>query len=171
LWQVYIVMSEQEKALSEYQSFLALFKSVIIATVNPEGCPHSSYAPFVVDASKNFYILISDLAAHASHLKATGKASLLLIEDENNTQSIFSRRRLTFDCSATLIDRNTQEWNKIADNFQQRFGNIIETLRNLSDFNIFQLTPKEGNFVIGFGGAYKVSGEDLNTLIPARPRT
>lgn len=163
-------MSELETVIVEYQNFPAQFESAVVATANSEGIPHASYAPFVMDADKNFYIFVSELANHASNLKATGKTSFLLIEDEAKSKNIFGRKRLTFECSATQIERATQEWNRIADMLQERFGSIVETLRNLGDFQIFKITPQEGLFVIGFGGAYKISGDDLNNLIPVRPK-
>ena len=159
-------MSKLEKELSDYKGFPEFFQSVILATVSSEGTPYVSYAPFVMDAFKNFYIFVSDLATHTSHLKATGKTSVLFIEEETKSENIFGRKRLTFDCSATLIDRGSEEWSQIADRFQARFGNIIEVIRSMSDFHIFKLTPREGLFVNGFGKTYKVSGDDLNTLTP-----
>ena len=162
-------MSEEfEKIVADYQKFPTQFQSIMLATTSLEGNPHASYAPFVMDPQKNFYILISDLATHASNLKTTGKGSILLIEDETKSDNIFGRKRLNFECSITIIDRESQEWSGIADRFQERFGKIIEVLRNLKDFNIFKLTPNEGRFVTGFAKAYKISSEDLNNLVHIR---
>ena len=36
--------------------------------------------------------------------------------------------------------------------------------RALPDFRIFQLTPRDGRFVIGFGAAYQISGDNLSQL-------
>ena len=71
---------------------------------------------------------------------------------------------MTFDCEANLLDRDTEQWTEIVDRFQARFGEIIAMLRSLPDFRIFQLTPKSGRFVLGFGAAYAVEGEQLNQL-------
>ncbi|MEO1378228.1 MAG: HugZ family protein, partial [Cyanobacteria bacterium J06635_10] len=35
----------------------------------------------------------------------------------------------------------------------------------LADFRIFKLTPYNGRFVIGFGAAYHISGDNLDKLI------
>ena len=162
--------TEREEILTSYNNFPGLFQSLLLATVSPQGNPCASYAPFVMDVEKNFYIFVSDLSAHTGNLKTTRGASVLLIEDEAKSQNIFARQRLSFDCQATLIDNNSSQWGEIAKRFQERFGQIIEMLRNLSDFHIFQLTPKEGLFVSGFGAAYKVSGEQLNTLTAFRSK-
>jgi putative heme iron utilization protein len=158
-------MSQLEKAQAEYASFPQEFQSVIISTISQEGIPNSSYAPFVIDDARNIYIYISDLATHTQNIYANPCVSILFIEDEAKSNNIFARRRLTFDCTATLIERDTETWNKVVDQFQERFGEMIEVLKSLADFRIFQLTPSTGRFVLGFGNAYKISGDNLNQLI------
>jgi heme iron utilization protein len=158
-------MSQLEKIQSEYEKFPEEFQSVIISTVNPQGIPNSSYTPYVMDDVKNIYIYVSGLATHTKNLNANPHVSVLFIEDEAQTNQIFARRRLSFDCTATLIERETDKWNQIVEQFQGRFGQIIEVLRGLADFRIFQLTPSEGRFVIGFGAAYHISGDNLHQLV------
>ncbi|MBE9005632.1 pyridoxamine 5'-phosphate oxidase family protein [Fortiea sp. LEGE XX443] len=158
-------MSQLEKTQAEYESFPHEFQSVIISTITQEGIPNSSYAPFVIDEAKNIYIYISDLATHTQNLYANPHVSVLFIDDEAKSNNIFARRRLSFDCTATLIERDTETWNKIVEQFQERFGEMIEVLRGLADFRIFQLTPSSGRFVLGFGNAYKISGDNLNQLV------
>jgi hypothetical protein len=157
-------MSQFETALAAYQSFTDLFQSVIISTVSADNIPNASYAPFVLDESKNIYIYVSGLSTHTQNLYAVPKASVLFIEEESQTKQIFARRRLTFDCTATLVERDTELWNQIVDSFEARFGEIIQLLRDLPDFRIFKLTPSKGRFVIGFGAAYDVDPNDLSTL-------
>lgn len=158
-------MSQLEKAQAEYESFPQEFQSVIISTISQSGIPNSSYAPFVTDETKNIYIYISDLATHTQNIYANPCVSVLFIEDETKSNNIFARRRLSFDCTAKLIERDTDTWNQIVDQFQERFGEMIEIFKSLGDFRIFQLTPSAGRFVIGFGTAYKISGDNLNQLI------
>jgi putative heme iron utilization protein len=158
-------MNQLEKATVEYQKFTQEFQSIIISTVNEEGMPNGSYTPFIMDESKNIYIYVSGLSTHTQNLNANPRASVLLIEDEAQTPQIFARRRLNYDCTATLIERETDRWKDIVDKFEVRFGEIIEMLRGLADFRIFQLTPYSGRFVIGFGQAYHISGDNLDKLV------
>ena len=129
------------------------------------GLPQASYAPCVVDEERNIYVFVSGLSAHTQNLTATRKASVLFIEDEAKTQQIFARMRLSYDCTATLLERESEQWSAIAQQFEDRFGNIVEVMRGLADFRIFQLRPQSGNFVVGFGAAYKVDPDDLSKLI------
>lgn len=158
-------MSQLEKVQSEYEKFTEEFQSVIISTVSAQGIPNSSYAPYVMDDAKNIYIYVSGLASHTKNIYVNPHVSVLFIEDEAQTNQIFARRRLSFDCTATLIERETEKWNEIVEQFQERFGQIIEVLRGLGDFRIFRLTPSEGRFVIGFGAAYHISGDNLHQLV------
>ncbi|AKG23553.1 HugZ family pyridoxamine 5'-phosphate oxidase [Calothrix sp. 336/3] len=159
-------MSQIEKAQAEYTGFTDNFQSAVICTISKDGIPNASYAPVVIDDAKNVYIYVSGLANHTQNIQDNPHVSVLFIDDEATTPQIFARRRLTFDCLATLIERDTVPWVEIVDNFQLKFGEIIEMLRSLPDFRIFKLTPQSGRFVIGFGSIYDVTGDNLDKLQP-----
>ena len=159
------MMTQLEKAQAEYEKFPEEFTSIITSTVNKQGIPNASYAPFVMDDEKNIYIYVSGLATHTQNIQENPHVSVLFIDDEAKTKQIFARRRLNFDCTATLIERETEKWLQIVDKFAIRFGEFIATLRSLPDFRIFQLTPKNGRFVIGFGAAYNISSDNINQLV------
>ncbi len=158
-------MSQFEAIQAAYQTFTDQFQSTVICTVSQDGFPNASYAPFVMDDMKNIYIYVSGLSTHTQNLNVKPVASLLFIEDESKTQQMFARRRLSYDCTASLVNSSTATWIQTVSNFESRFGNIIQMLRDLPDFRIFQLTPTSGRFVVGFGAAYDVDANDLNKLI------
>jgi putative heme iron utilization protein len=155
-----------DKITELYQQFPQQFQSIMLSTVTGEGMPHASYAPFVMDPERNIYIYVSGLSAHTTNLKTTGRASVLFIEDEVKTAQIFARRRLTYDCQAQVLAGDSGTWHYVADQFESRFGEMIRILKGLTDFQIFQLRPQGGRFVIGFGAAYMVDSEDLMKLVP-----
>ncbi|CEJ44781.1 HugZ family pyridoxamine 5'-phosphate oxidase [Umezakia ovalisporum] len=164
-------MSKIEQAQAEYETFTQGFKSVMISTVSQAGIPNASYAPCVIDDAKSIYIYVSGLATHTQNLHVNPHVSVLFIDDESQTQQIFARRRLNFDCTATLIERETQSWHEIVALFKERFGEIIHVLHDLPDFRIFRLTPHTGRFIIGFGTAYKITGDQLDTLVHITPNS
>jgi len=147
-----------------YNAFPQQFRSIVLSTVTAEGRPYGSYAPFVMDDQKSIYVFVSGLSAHTANLKTNGYVSVLLIEDESKTEQIFARRRLTYDCDAQVVAREDERWDAIATRFANRFGNITEVLRGLSDFDIFCLKPRSGQFVVGFGAAYQITGKHLDQL-------
>ena len=155
----------QEALVHAYQTFTDPFKSVILGTVSAAGQPQASYAPFVKDEVGNLYVFVSGLSAHTQNLTAIGKVSALFVEDEAQTPQIFARKRLSYDCTATLVSRDSEHWRSLVQQFEDRFGNIIEVMKGLADFRIFQLQPQSGRFVLGFGAAYDVDPNDLSQLI------
>jgi len=159
------MMNQFEKAQAEYEKFPQEFTSIIMSTVNKQGIPHASYAPFVMDDDKNIYIYVSGLATHTQNTQNHPFVNVLFIDDEVKTKQIFARRRLNFDCTANLIERETEKWQEVVDQFQLRFGELIFTLRGLPDFRILRLTPNTGRFVIGFGAAYNIHSDNINQLV------
>ena len=157
-------MPSFETALATYQDLPRRVKSAMLSTVNADGTPHASYAPFVMDDSYQLYLLTSGLSAHTHNLSRTGQASILLMEDEGQTPQIFARQRLTYDCRVTPIDRQSHVWEAQLTQLEARFGDIVTMLRQLEDFQLFQLSPHRGRFVMGFGAAYAVDPNNLSQL-------
>ncbi|MGD1950918.1 MAG: HugZ family protein [Leptolyngbyaceae cyanobacterium] len=161
-------MADFNRVTELYQEFPEKFRSIMLSTVSTDGMPQASYAPFLMDADKTLYVYVSGLSAHTDNLKQTGRVSVLFIEDEADTQEIFARRRLTYHCAVAPLPRDTAQWQPLIDRFEQRFGGVIGLMKGLPDFQIFRLQPQAGQFVIGFGAAYRVNTDDLNTLEPRR---
>lgn len=157
--------SSQDTLIQDYQAFPSQFGSAILGTTSESGEPQASYAPCVIDEDRNIYVFVSGLSAHTQNLTATGRASVLFIEDEAKTRQMFARKRLSYDCTAHLLERESAQWEAIAQQFEARFGNIVEVMKGLPDFRIFQLRPQGGRFVVGFGRAYDIDPNDLNKLI------
>ena len=147
-------------------AFPKQFKTLLLATTDADGKPNASYAPYL-NIGGWFYIYISGLAQHTQNIQVSKRASILFIENEEMAEHPFVRKRLTFDCSVTEIYRPSPQFSETLDRFQDMFGHLMKTLRNLADFHLFCLSPEEANFVLGFGQAYRFSGEEL-TLITHR---
>lgn len=158
-------MPSFESVLAAYQGLPTRVHSLMLSTVDGEGAPQASYAPYVMDDDYQLYIFTSGLSAHTQNLQKTGLASVLLIEDEAEAGQIFARQRITYGCQARLLPRGTAAWEAIADRFEQRFGEIIVMLRSLDDFQIFCLSPQSGRFVMGFGAAYAIDAQNLSQLV------
>lgn len=151
----------------EVVAFRRQFESLVLATVDEQGQPHASTAPFVRDPSGNFYVFVSALARHAANL-ARGRAEILLLEDQTLTSNPFARRRLSFRCSSLAVGPGPER-DQVLTEFHHRFGNIVATLRQLPDFILFRLVPEDATYVKGFGQAYRMPGADLERLAPIGP--
>jgi putative heme iron utilization protein len=159
-------MTSFAAVLSAYQTLPAEVSSLMLSTVSPEGIPQASYAPYVMDEAYHLYIFASGLSAHTQNLLHTPRAGVLLIQDEARAEQIFARRRITYDCQVHRLERQSAVWEERANALEQRFGQIIQMLRQLADFQLFQLIPQSGRFILGFGAAYEVDPNALNQLLP-----
>ncbi|MGR5349851.1 heme utilization protein HutZ [Vibrio mediterranei] len=144
----------------EIKEFRQNRKTIQLATVDEEGRPNVSYAPFVQN-QEGYFVLISQIARHARNLESNPHVSLMMIEDETESKQLFARKRLTFDAVATTVERDSDLWHQIIAQMRERFGEIIDGLSQLQDFILFNLKAEQGLFVKGFGQAYQVSGDDL----------
>lgn len=144
----------------EIKEFRQARKTLQLATVDEHGKPNVSYAPFVQN-QEGYFVLISEIARHARNLQANPTVSIMLIEDEDSSKQLFARKRLTFDATAHVVERESEQWRQVIAQMQERFGEIIDGLSQLHDFVLFNLKAEQGLFVKGFGQAYQVSGDDL----------
>lgn len=144
----------------EIREFRDRMHTLVLATVDEEGTPNVSYAPFAL-REDGYYILISELARHTRNLLANPKISLMMVEDEQDCHQLFARKRLTFDARPERVTRDTPEWQAGIAALTARFGDTVSGLAGLGDFHLFRLVPLKGLFVKGFGQAFAVSGDDL----------
>ncbi|HHF0488514.1 heme utilization protein HutZ [Vibrio diabolicus] len=144
----------------EIKEFRQERRTLQLATVDVEGRPNVSYAPYVQN-QEGYFVLISKIARHARNLLENPNVSLMMIEDEEPSKQLFARKRLTFDAVANVVERDTEMWHQVVGQMKERFGEIIDGLSQLEDFVLFNLQPESGLFVKGFGQAYQVSGDDL----------
>ena len=150
----------QQRLEPEIQAFRDACRSLMLATVDADGMPNVSYAPFAL-GQEGYYVLISDIARHARNLKQVPKVSLMLIEDEANARQLYARQRLTFDASVRIVERDSEEWPLGVAALLARHGEIVAGLSKMEDFTLFCLQPQMGLYVKGFGQAYRVNPHDL----------
>jgi len=157
-------MSDLDKLEQSFNRFKQSVKTLQLATLTAEGKPNASYSPFVVDKQGSFYIFVSQLASHTQDLLANPQVSILLIQDEADTRQIFARQRISYQCDVEIVSEESNDYLLMLNMLEERFGNVVELLRTLPDFILFRLTPYQGQYVKGFGKAYKLVGEGLLEL-------
>ena len=143
-------------------------RSLQLSTVGTDGVPHCGYTPYLYQASGSFYIFVSQLAAHTRNLLANKTVAIMIIADEQSTSQIFARARVNYLCDATRVAPESQDYALVLDDYQQRHGKMAGLLRQLPDFILFQLQPMSGQFVMGFGKAYTLTGDDLSVFEHSR---
>ena len=100
-------MTSSKEIAGQCVEFIRQFGSVLIGTSDTSGQPDVSYSPVIYHNSR-FYILVSQLSPHTGHLYQRPTASLFFIEDERDSEQIYARRRLSFACSASLVNETSK---------------------------------------------------------------
>ena len=144
---------EIEEVKQQYLKFADSLTSIMMSTVDEEGTPFISYAPFVKKDNK-IYIYASKIAPHYRHMESNPAADIMLIEDEASTANMFARQRARFVCTARNIGNEGHEeiFKLFGDTFNAKMMDMLRTL----DFSLFELTPSKGRYVVGFGQAYDI---------------
>lgn len=160
-------LTDEAAIKAEFRAFIGEFKSIILATVSPDGLPESSYAP-ALQQDGSFYIFVSQLATHTANLQhaisTRTTVSLMLIQPESEAKNLFARQRAVINASPVLIERTAPEWPRKMDAMQEALGDTVKLIRQLGDFQLIRLQPLSANYVAGFGKAYKLSGNNLETI-------
>ena len=142
--------------------------SLQMATIDGEGFPEASYAPFVWHGDA-CYLFISQLARHTQNLTNNPSIGLLIIEDESGTRNHFARRRIILQGQAQVIGRDAELFKTVMQLFRDRFGDFIDIIEPLQDFQLFEIIPVSGRFIRGFAQAFQLSGEGLTEIMHVAP--
>ena len=109
--------------------FLEPLKSLTISSLDDKGHPFSSYAPFVKYNNK-YYVYLSLMAKHSSNLTENKIASIFFCEDEQDCKNIFAKKRVSIQCETLKLEQDTQEEQKILNEFRVKFGkDMVDMLK------------------------------------------
>lgn len=165
---VSVAMTDDEQPASVCANLIGNMRSLQLSTVGENGVPHCGYTPYLHREPCCFYIFVSQLAAHTRNLLTNKMVAVMIMEDESSTSQIFARVRVHYLCEANPIAADSPEYALVLDDFQQRHGKMVGLLRQLPDFVLFQLQPINGQFVMGFGKAYTLAGDNLTVFEHSR---
>ncbi|ROS00352.1 hypothetical protein EDC56_3003 [Sinobacterium caligoides] len=145
----------------ELLDFLQTRRTLHLSTLDQDGHPYASYAPFAI-GDDCFYVLLSDIAIHGVNLRNDPKAAVLVVQDESESQTIFARVRVNYQVSAEHIPFESGEaYDAGIQALFDKQGERIHNLSKMTDFNLFKLTPLGGRYVKDFGRAYTIAGHSL----------
>ncbi|MEE4190227.1 MAG: pyridoxamine 5'-phosphate oxidase family protein [Halieaceae bacterium] len=150
----------ESRLSDEVMAFINSRRSLQLASIDPEGVPFASYAPFAI-GDECLYVLLSEIALHAINLQSNPTASVLIIEDEDSAGELFARVRVNYTVRAERIEYDSQDWHTAMQALTERHGERPRNLGEHTDFKMFRLVPERGRYVKGFGKAYTLAGESL----------
>lgn len=150
---------------AEYRALIDGRLSLQLATCNAGGEAEISYAPFI-HLQDSFYIYVSNLAKHTANMLASRQAAIMLIQPEAEASNPFARQRLMFNCRVAEITQDDDGlFSHVLDAMHKRFGEVVGVLRVLPDFHLLALKPQQGQYISGFGKAFKLN-MDTGGLLP-----
>lgn len=150
----------QTRLSTEVLDFIHSRKSLQLASIDSEGHPYASYAPFAV-GDNCLYVLLSEIAVHGVNLQENNKASVLIVEDEDSAQELYARIRVNYAMDVQLLEHGSADWKVALDCLMARHGERPGNLSKLTDFKMFKLIPTHGRYVKGFGRAFHLAGDTL----------
>jgi putative heme iron utilization protein len=146
----------------EFKKYITTKQSLMMATVDNDGLPDVSYAPFIMDEDFNVYVFVSDIVKRTQNLLANGRVSLLFVEDEAKAKHIFARKRVTMQANATTVTADDSQIPDLKKLFEDKFGEFVNLeIISKSDFHLIRMKPYEGGLTKGFGLAFKLTGDKL----------
>ncbi len=128
-------------------------KSCVLSLINAEGKPFSSTTPFV-RVNRKFYIYISRIAEHFQLLEQAQFVDVLCVADEAITSNSFAAERARWQCTPKHLGSDGHE--EVFAIFDKVHSAPTMKLLRTLDFSLFELTPIEGRYVIGFGKAFDI---------------
>lgn len=144
---------DKEAIKRQYLAFADEMKTLLLSTIDDEGRPFVSYAPFV-KADGKIYIYISRIANHYRYMENNPAVDVMMIEDEAKTSNLFARQRARFVCTA--INVGNEGHDEIFRRFELSFGKATMSMLRGLDFSLFELTASKGRYVAGFGQAFDI---------------
>ncbi|WP_442600792.1 HugZ family pyridoxamine 5'-phosphate oxidase [Paenibacillus sp. KN14-4R] len=151
----------------KFQAFMESRKTLMISSLDEEGAPFISYAPFV-HLDGHLYIYISKISDHFRYVEENDRVHVMMIADESETPNAFARERARYACATENLGNEGNE--EVFEKFNAKFSDkMMNMLRGL-DFSLFKLTPLTGRFVVGFGQAFDVdiTGEKFEHVVVDR---
>ena len=107
-----------------------------------------------------FYIHVSRLGKHTADMEANPRVSLLITEADDGRAAPQTLARVSLRGTAKIMPRTAPGYAEIKAIYLERFPEA-EQLFSLGDFNLWNITPKGGRFVVGFGRAFNLVPETL----------
>lgn len=139
-----------------YLDFMTNRQSVVLSFIDKNGKPFSSTTPFIQKEGK-FYVYISSIAEHYQLMEINEYVDAIFVADESETKNAFAPERTRYSCRPKNLGNSGHD--DVFDLFNRKFHESTMKLLRTLDFSLFELTPQEGRYVIGFGLAFDISGD------------
>lgn len=131
-------------------------------SIDVEGYPFGSIAPYALNYDSEPTILISDLAQHTHNIKRNNKVSLTVFDQCVDEPQ--SNARLTWIGDAEMIDSGETE---IRERYLRYFPSA-ESYFKTHDFSFYRVRLKRARFIGGFGQIFWIEPDSMLIKNPFR---
>jgi hypothetical protein len=152
------VQSANESARETTRQLLREARIGTLATMNENGYPFASLVTYALDRAQTPFLMVSRLSGHTKHLLADPRCSLLVGEPGKGDP--LAHARITIQCSASIIDRASDENIILRTLFIARHPKAALYI-DFPDFLYIRLTMMEASLNGGFGKAFRLKSDDL----------
>jgi hypothetical protein len=135
-----------------------------LATLH-RGEPAVSMVPFVLPPGETrLFIHVSALATHTRDMVEHPRVSMLVMAEPDATTSPQALPRVALQADAVTLPREGADYESARAAYLERFPDAAQTFE-LGDFSIVELKPASARLVAGFGRAYSLVGEALDSWL------
>lgn len=134
-----------------------------LGTLRDEAPLVSMTAFIAADDFSAFYIHVSRLAQHTVDMLKDKRVSLLIAETDDGRADPQTLGRVSIRGSAEIMQNGEPGYTPIKNKYLERFPQSAP-LFMLADFGIWRIKPKGGRLVAGFGKAYNLTLESLQSV-------
>jgi len=146
------------RRLLNHQSFGVLSTH----SIDVEGYPFGSIAPYVIDHQGEPAILISDIAQHTRNIKQDQRVSLTVFDPRADDPQAGSR--LTWIGDAEIIDPSETD---VRDRYLRYFPSA-ESYFETHDFSFYRIRLRRARFIGGFGQIFWIDADAMLVKNPFR---
>ena len=131
-------------------------------SIDVEGYPFGSIAPYAIDYDGEPTILISEIAQHTRNIKHNNKVSLTVFDPSSDDPQ--SSSRLTWIGDAEPFDPSDNETR----GRYLRYFPSSESYFETHDFSFYRIRPRRARFIGGFGQIFWIEAESMLVKNPFR---
>lgn len=155
-------MDAYHQAVISARLLLRSRQNAVLSTlsVEMEGWPFGSVAPYILDYAGDPVLLMSDLAQHSRNVRQDARASLLIWEHDVGDIQKGAR--------ATLLGRVSEiPMDVLLQDRYQRYVPDAQRYFEIHDFRFYRLEVERVRFIGGFGQIFWIRGADYRDLTDA----
>lgn len=136
-----------------------------LGTLNDEGGPFVSMAPFAVEPGAACLVIhVSLLAPHTRNMLANPAMSLMVLRPEVAGEPVLALPRVSMECTAARLQTDSPDWVAARQAYLARFPEA-EPMTQLGDFSFVALYPRTARQVAGFGSARSLEAGELAGIL------